>query len=172
MKSTVAKRIFFGLLMTGALAGLLVGEGYLSVHNYFFLSAGFRGIGFTLFVAIILIKAIQEMARLAWAKGMNPAVWLVVPVIMLLVTQPYWSPQDNETLIIFIILFATLFLSAITQGIKYGTQNTLTNLGVTCLMVIYLGIGGWFLVSLRLLGKDSETIWYQVGPLVMFLSCV
>ncbi|MCK4628471.1 MAG: phosphatidate cytidylyltransferase, partial [Sedimentisphaerales bacterium] len=42
----------------------------------------------------------------------------------------------------------------------------------SCLSIIYLGVGGWFLMAIRLIGRSEPGTWGQIGPLVMFLACV
>ncbi len=172
LKSAMARRVVLGTLMSVALAGVLLGEGWLGSRDYFVLSEKFRGIGFALLVMVMLVKAVAELATMARAKGINPVVLVIIPAVMLLVTGPFWSAEESLGLALAGVVFGSLLAAALVQGAKNGTENTLVNLGASCFSVIYLGFGGYFLVAIRLIGRDGGDLWSQAGTVVMFLACV
>jgi len=165
----MAKRIIFGLMMIVALTALLVLDGYLSTH---ILPTRFQGIGFALLVIVILIVALTEISRLAQAKQIKLDLWLIIPVLMLLVTQPFWSGKSAAAPVLAGILLISMLIMALLAGITRGTENIMNLLGMGAFTLIYLGLGGWFLMSLRLLGQTDSSIWGQLGKVVLFLTCV
>lgn len=58
------------------------------------------------------------------------------------------------------------------QGARSGNQGTLANLAVLCFAVLYLGLGGWFIVAIRMVGGSADSAWGQSGAVLMFLACV
>jgi phosphatidate cytidylyltransferase len=94
--------------------------------------------------------------------------------VCLVVLSPYWSgliTDSNETGLGLALLFG-LCVAGVVQAIKFGNPGTLVNLAATCFSTIYLGVGCWFLVSIRLLGRSNDTVFGQVGYLLLFLACV
>ena len=172
LQSVVAKRVFFGAVMILALGTLLAMDGWLSARDCCISSGKLRGIIFVLLLAIVLAKGAEELSRMMRAKGTEPAVWLIIPTIVLLLTQPFWCNKISPAVCWAGILFGSLLTAALVQGIKYRTKNTLTNLSGFCLSIIYLGVGGWFLAAIRLIGTSEPGTWGQIAPLVMFLACV
>ena len=168
----MSKRIIYGFAMIVILAGLLVLEGWLSSRDYFILTEWFRGIDFAGLVALILAGAAVEYLRMARAKGVNAELWVIILAVTALTTIPYWFSGVPGAEHLAMVLFGCLLLGALVQGIKTGTNETLSTLSVTVFGIIYLGLGGFFLVSIRLLGRESSDTWGQIGPVVMFLSCV
>ncbi len=172
LQSVVAKRVFFGTVMILALGAILTVDGWLSAQGYCISSDKLCGIGFVLLLAIVLGLGAEELSRMMRAKGTEPVVWLIIPAIVLLLTQPFWCNEISHSVCWAGILFGSLLTAALVQGIKYRTKNTLANLSGFCLSVVYLGVGGWFLVAIRLIGGSEPDMWGQIAPLVMFLTCV
>jgi len=172
LQSVVAKRVFFGAVMILVLGVLLAVDGWLSAQGYCISSDKLGGIGFVLLLAVVLGLGAEELARMMRARGAEPAVWLIIPTIVLLLTQPFWCKKISPEVCWAGILFGSLLTAALVQGIKYRTKNTLANLSASCLSIIYLGVGGWFLVAIRLIGRSEPGTWGQIGPVVMFLACV
>ena len=178
--STLAQRLLFGALMILAFAGVLIGEGYLACHDYYVLSDWSDGLGLALLAGLLAAGGCAEFVRLAGVKGARPSQVVMIAVIMVLVTQPFWAGRcpggcrpDSIPMGMSLagVLLAGLFAAAVVQG-RQGTDGTLVNLGVCCLGIIYLGLGGWFIVAIRRLGAGEVTIWGQIGGLVTFLACV
>ncbi len=172
LQSVVAKRVFFGAVMILALGAMLTVDGWLSAQGYCISSDKLCGIGFVLLLAVVLGLGAEELSRMMRAKGAEPAVWLIIPTIVLLLTQPFWCSEMSPAVCWAGILFGSLLAAALVHGIKYRTKNTLANLSGFCLSIIYLGVGGWFLVAIRLIGSSEPGTWGQIGPIVMFLTCV
>lgn len=190
LRSTVIKRVFFGTLMIAVLTGLLLADGWLAGRNYFILNKHFQGFLFALIVLVMGCGGAVELARLARGKDIHVPLWLILPAIIMIVLHPFWHPDrlsdniyiwgaglaflesDGAVVSLAAVLLATLLATALYQGIKFGTEKTLANLGFACLAVVYIGLGCYFLVALRLLGQSESSIWGQSGWLIMFLACV
>jgi len=83
-----------------------------------------------------------------------------------------WGGRLNISSFLAFILILSLFFGAWFQARGLGASKTLSNLGLMSFVLIYLGLGGWFLVQIRLIGLCGGTSWEQIGPVVMFLLCV
>jgi len=166
----LAKRLAFGTLMSAALVVVVVGEGWLAARGYFFLPPAGRGVGFAILAALLVAAGGVELHRMAEAKGLSPSLSILVVVPGLLCLEPFlWGEQ---TVWLVLMLFGGMALGALEQGSRWRHQEALGNLGVLMFGVSWLGLGGWFLVHLRLLGRFSEDTLGQVGAVLMFLTCV
>lgn len=180
LQSTLAKRLFFGSIMLAMLIGLIITEGWLSACWVKSPLSGYAGLGFSLVLAAILMVAVLELTRLAKSKDVNIATPTAVLLVVLVVTQPFWSPwimsygQDrwNVSALMAFIFVIGLFTASWRQARHIGISNTLLNIGFTCFLLVYLGLGGWFLVKIRILGLGGASIGRQIGPVIMFLVCV
>jgi phosphatidate cytidylyltransferase len=172
LQSTVSKRIFFGLLMIVSLAVLFAVEGWLASRNYYLPVENLQGIVFAIAVALVGCGGAVEMVSLTANKGYKPCLWVILPSICAIILQPFWSIYTGETASMAGVMMMSLLLAALVQGVKNGTAHTLANLGVSSLIVIYVGTGCYFLVRLRLLGAGSEGVCGQIGAVVLFLASV
>jgi phosphatidate cytidylyltransferase len=175
IQSKLAKRLFFGSILTLAFAGLLVGEGWLAARDYFCLPTSLRGLFFALLACIVADIGCVELRRLALAKGLQPSLAFMILAVSLVILHPFWShiPASEQNIHLLAGLFiALLFLAAMIHACRHGTQDALAHFGFNCFTIIYLGIGMWFLLALRLLQADSPTLWDQSGPVIMFIACV
>lgn len=171
----VAKRILFGALMILILTGWLYLDGRLSSKGL--PSDRLRGFGFAVLVVLLVGRGAIEIRRLIQARQLHVDLRLIVPAIFAMVLQPYWfmsrSGTRHEGLIaVVVILSVSLFLAAFIQAQKFGTDKTMANLGANCFSLIYLGLNGWFLVAIRLLGARAEDFWGQMGAIIMFIAVV
>ncbi len=169
------KRVAFGAFMSILLAVWLYFDGIWSSQS---VPMGvLRGFGFALLVMLFVGRGAVEITRLARAKGLHVDLRLILPAIIAMVFQPYWFYPHNGSrhdglIAVVAVLSVSLFLSAFIQAQKFGTDKTLANLGASCFSLIYLGVNGWFLVAMRLLGVQQESFWGQSGPVIMFLAVV
>ena len=170
LSSTLAKRLFFGTIMTVALAALLLGEGWLACRGYFFLGAWSRGLAFALLAIVFAAGGCIELGRIARAKGFAPSSTIMIVAVISVISSPFWLPQDHAALAG--LLLGALLLAGLAQGFSRGNDGTLANLAVLTLGAIYLGLGCWFVLAIRLLGASSATAWGQSGAVLMFLACV
>ena len=77
-------------------------------------------------------------------------------IIFLIITERYWFTliglPRTSLAHVGILLMMALYLGGIWQGLRHGIVNVLQRVGVMCLAVIYMGLGGWFVVKIRQLG--------------------
>ncbi|MCK5272508.1 MAG: hypothetical protein KAJ52_08015, partial [Sedimentisphaerales bacterium] len=113
LQSVVAKRVFFGAVMILALGAMLTVDGWLSAQGYRISSDKLCGIGFVLLLAVVLGLGAEELSRMMRAKGAEPAVWLIIPTIVLLLTQPFWCSEMSPAVCWAGILFGSLLAAAL-----------------------------------------------------------
>jgi len=173
------KRVFFGALMILFFSALLVFEGWLSCRNYISDRGDWAGIGIALLVVVIAGLGGLELSQFGRAKNIEPPTPIIIVFIILIITEPFWSNSISASpkvlpgqAVLALVLLLGLFLAAIYKAIRSGTQNTMIQLGLACFAIIYLGLGGWFILQIRLLGRGGDTIWSQIAPIVVFLTCV
>jgi len=160
-------------------SALLVFEGWLSCRNYFMDRGDWAGVGIALLAVILVGLGGWELCQFARAKTIEPPTPIMIVFIILIITEPFWSDSilaSKNVLpgqaVLALVLLLGLFLAAVYKGIRTGTQNTMIQLGLACFSIIYLGLGGWFIVQIRLLGRQGDTVWSQIAPIVVFLTCV
>jgi phosphatidate cytidylyltransferase len=179
LRSTLNRRVFFGSLMIVFFAALFVTEGWLSCRNYFLPRLNLAGLAFALLVVLFAGLGCSELGRIARAKGFDPHVPIMILLVVVIITQPFWMlsvcptcPISSSQALLPLLLMVCLFLAAFFKALAGGSQNSLISLSLSCFAIIYLGLGCWFVLQIRLLGGARDTIWGQIGPLVMFLACV
>jgi len=179
MNSKVPTRVFYGAIMIALLAGLL----YLDWRIEGRLRTGSRGTDaprqspfYCLPTALILlaltVKAFCELRRLARASGAKilPSVGLIAAAG--LATFPYWygllstragaDPFRQSPPVLTFLCLAVVGVCA-EQMIRHRTANALPNIAATLLAVLYLGVGGALILTIRMIA---------IVPLVMFLAAV
>lgn len=156
------------------LGGLLAGEGGWAAQNYGGLPSVYRGLLISLLAAGLTAGGAVELCRMARAKGFDPPRIAMLLTIFALMLSPFFSDAlaGEKSFWFTLILFAGLALAALRQGFIKRNENALANLGIYALGVIYLGIGGFFLVQIRLLGRMNNTWAGQTEYLILFLACV
>ena len=171
--SKLTQRLLFGTIMTLALTALLILDAYLGTRNYFFTRPNMAGLGFTILVAIFAAAAAVELRNLARTKGWSPPLLLMMITAALVAAHPLWSTWLNlPATSLAAIFFAALLLAALSQARKKTNQHALANFACLCFATIYLGLGCWFLVSIRLLGAPADDVIGQLAPAAMFLATV
>jgi len=171
--STLARRLFFGTIMTVAMAAALVADGYLSCRDYFLLPPSARGLGFCLIALFFIAGGCRELYRIAGHRGHRPSLPLMIVLSIALAAHPLWRGwlAGPSSACLPGVMMAGLFLAALAH-IPRGAPGAVGSLAITCLSAVYLGLGGWFVMAIRLLGADSLTTWGQIAALAMFLACV
>ncbi len=172
LKSTVTTRVVFGLLMGASLIGLLIGEGWAASRDYFFMDGRYRGLFFAIIVGVVGCCGAVELSRLLGVKGVKVPLILVIAAILAAVLSPLWSKSGRGLEDMATVILGYLLLAGIYQGVKIGVTDTIVNLGGGCFMIIYLGLGCYFLTALRLLGANADTIIGQSGWILLFLATV
>lgn len=167
--STVTKRIFFGSLMAIALVGGVLGEGYLASQMT---NPRYRGLVFAMIVGVTGCCGLVEFARLCRSKQCSPPLFMMIAALFLVVLVPFWGYQRDGAICVAGVFSGLMMVSGLYQGFKYGTKGTILNLSVALFGVIYLGLGCYFLVQIRLIGRPEEHLWGQIAPVIMFLACV
>ncbi|MBI9018608.1 MAG: phosphatidate cytidylyltransferase [Phycisphaerae bacterium] len=172
IKSKVGKRLFFGSIMVGSIAGLLTFEAYAAAQNYFGMDPKYRGLFFAIILSLVALGGTAELAKLAAKKSLNlcfvPTGFAIIAIILC----PFWAPKGFASEALAAALMAGMFLMALNQGLKKGTANTINNLAAASLAMIYLGLGSYFIISIRCLGASADSAWPQIQYVVMFLATV
>ena len=168
------KRLVFGAVLSVVLVGILVGEGWLSVGGYLS-DAGAAGCGFAVIAALLSAVACIELWRLVLPGRLSILSLMTTGAVMLIVTQPCWSGYvagDTNAELMAGLLIGLFLLICLAQGIVGGVRGVISNLGLSCLSMLYLGLGMWFVVMIRKLGGQAPTLWGQIGLVTMFIVCV
>jgi len=169
LKSTIAKRVVFGLGMIFVLAWLLVGEGWVSWR---FFAERYEGLLFAVMVTVASFGGAAELARLVRNRGVHLSLWVIFPGLALVILHRFWVPEGVQGPCLAGAIMCVLLAGGVQQAIKNGVKDTILNLGGICFSLIYLGLGCFFIVEIRLLGRGSVGIAGQIGAVVMFLACV
>lgn len=165
----LVKRLFFGGVMIAALVVLLMCDGYFSC----FAEGGwFRGVIFGVLVACMTCWGSVELGRLGACVGAKLPLAVVIIGVGAVVLEPFWGYGLWHGEAIAGAVLATMLIGGVVHAVKHGTAGALAAFGMICFSVVYLGIGGWFVVRIRLLGVSSGSPWGQVGGVVMFLASV
>lgn len=171
IQSKVGKRIFFGSLLTVGFASLLLGEGWLAARDYYCLPASLRGLPFALLACLLAGPACLELRQLAALKGLKTSLFFMIFTVFCIILLPFYS-SFTAFCSPFAILLALIFLAAMAHACRCGTAGTIAHLSVISFAAIYLGLGMYFLLALRLLNPSASSAWGQSGPLLMFLATV
>lgn len=157
------QRLFFGAVMIGALLGLL----YLDDRFAGPLDLGARvirheGAIVTLILAVLCVVGTIEFARIAEAAGHNALRLWAAFSNYLLVLLPYFthngllgnamSPTSHSSWLV-TWLVVTLFGTCALVAARQRTEHAVSDISVTVLMVLYLGVLPTYLLRLRLEGS-------------------
>jgi phosphatidate cytidylyltransferase len=174
LNSKLAMRVILGLGMIISLGAVLAVEGWTASRDYFFLPAYWRGAGFAVLTSIFVLMGCREYFYLCRTKDYEPPYWVMIAGILLLVWQPYWGwIMGGDSGVALSAVAAAVILAAGGVLVARGrTDGAIGNLAAAGFGVIYLGLGGWFWVRIRLLGHDGKGFWEPIQYVVMFLACV
>ena len=194
--NNLLKRIFFGAVLTVFFGFFLVFEGWLSCRGYFAgasLARPLAGLGVGLLVLILAVTGCVELAGLAGAKDRGVFLPATVAPVVLLLSQPFvhealgggaagggaaWGGALGGGALAggltepMVVLLGCLFLAGIIHVLRFGTRGAIGQLGFHSLALLYMGLGCWLVLAIRLLGRPSQTAMGQAGYLLLFLGCV
>ena len=159
--------------MTVAMAAVVAADGYLSCRDYFVLGPAARGLGFCLVAVFFVAGGTLELYRIASAKRLHPSLPMMLIVSVAVATHPLWGCRlgNSSAAILAAVMLAGLFFTAVGCAGR-GNADAVGSMACTCLGAVYLGLGVWFVVAIRLLCTDAEGAWGQIGAVAMFLACV
>ena len=176
LSSKHGKRLFFGTVIVLTFTVLLVVEAWLARENYFVAaeSLPMAGVGIALLTTVLSGIGCVELWRLARAQGLAPPLGLMILAVVAVATEPLWRPWYSlpDAALPGALLGISLLLAGLWQGFRRGNEGALGNLAFVCFSTIYLGLGSWFILQVRLLGASSATLAGQVAPLATFLVTV
>ncbi|MCU0913521.1 MAG: phosphatidate cytidylyltransferase [Planctomycetes bacterium] len=159
-------RLLFGTLMTVFLVGILLLDGWLDGS----LTAStdddrpIRATILAVLIAVVLCLGGIEFSRLAAAKGymvLNPVAMIG---LALLATLWYWPQFVAAAPNTFLPLLLALLLAAmlLQQQIRHGVNGVLANCGVSCFLLLYLGLLGAFVLGIRVDGGPWEVLVFAL----------
>ncbi len=161
-------RLFFGTLITILFTALIILGGWLdgSITSTLEDDKPIQATVLLILIAILIIPAQLEFAALAGTKKIN--VFKIVSILssFLFASTWYWPQLFDISLQLYLFfLLAFSFLALLmNQYFCYGTSNVLTNCGVSCFSIIYLGLFSGFCLAIRI----DMGIW----PFLMFVFVV
>lgn len=149
-------RLLFGTLMTVLLVGLVLFDSWLD-GSLTASTADNKPVQATLLMgvlAIVLSLGGIELSRLAASKGLavlNPSAGIG---LALLATTWYWPqlvqvPQNACFLLAVTVVLAAMLLQ---QHFQHGNGGALSNCGISCFSMLYLGLLGSFILGIRIDG--------------------
>ncbi len=165
----LARRVFFGLIMAACLLGLLIGEAWLSAIK---LPLPFRGIGFGIIAGLLGCVAMNELLDMMRDGKFMLVGWVMFVGMMAGTTIPFWVPQQYAMVGLGGVMAMILLVAALCQGMLLGPDAAFRHLGFVSFATIYLVIGFFFMVSIRLLGVNGSGWAGQMGPVVTYLAIV
>ncbi|MDY6914072.1 MAG: phosphatidate cytidylyltransferase [Planctomycetota bacterium] len=167
------RRILFGTALIAATAGLLYPDWRLEQAAVHGLSQAGDGaaivLGLPLAVACLLLTATAfvELVRLAAGAGTELLRLSGLVGAATLATLPFWWQFTVRSLsgdVVLLTIGLTVLAVFAEQMIRSGTGDAMRRVGCTFLAVLYLGIGGAMILTIRLT--------WGVPVLVLFLAAV
>ncbi len=166
--------MIIGSGLTLLLVGLLALEGRASLS----FDSMWQGSLFTGVFAVLACLGTWEFLTLARQKVGRAGLVIPLAGVFALVSLRFWAAAAGLPLqhwaVLGIVMAVFLFAAAIRQARVIGITGALENLGLTCLTLVYLGIGGMFVVEIRLLGNSwaSYNLLGQASLVFWFLITV
>jgi len=161
-------RLLFGTLMTVLFTALVVFDGWLdgSLTTSGPDARQIRATVLMLLVGVVIGLGGMEFSALAAARGLvvlNPAS---VIGLILLATAWYWSQVCNVSLGVIVLFVAAFTLAGVffQQHVRFGVDGVLANCGISCFMLMYLGLLPAFVLGIRI----DKGLW----PTLMFFFAV
>jgi len=117
-------------------------------------------------IAVIMGLGGVELSNLAAARGLvilNPAS---VIGLVLLATAWYWPQVFHVSLGVYLLFVAAFTLAGVflQQHARFGVDGVLANCGISCFMLMYLGLLAAFVLGIRI----DRGLW----PTLMFFFAV
>jgi phosphatidate cytidylyltransferase len=149
-------RLLFGTLMTALLVGLVLLDSLLD-GSLTASTADNSPVQATLLaalLAVVLSLGGIELSRLASGKGLVVLNPVAIIGVALLATAWYWPglihvSQSQYLLLVIVLALAALLLQ---QHLQLGNDGALCNCGISCFMMLYLGLLGGFVLAIRIEG--------------------
>ncbi len=125
-----------------------------------------QGTIFCALIALLIIPAQLELAKLAAAKNLKIFIPFSITASILFAGTWYWQQliEIRPQIYLFSLSAFTLLGLLFTQYIRYGTSAVLANCGANYFSIIYLGLLSAFCVAVR--------IDFGLWPLLMFVFVV
>jgi len=161
-------RLLFGTLMIILLVGLAVFDGWLD-GSLTASTADNSRVQATLLAAVLVVTLSLggiELSNLAAGKGLVVLNPIAAIGLVLVATTWYWPQfiqvsQGMYLLLVLAFMLAGMFLQ---QHFRLGNDGALSNCGISCFSVLYLGLSGAFVLGIRI----DEGPW----AVLMFISVV
>jgi phosphatidate cytidylyltransferase len=163
-------RIFSAILMTAFFGGLTVLDGWFdgSATASMVDDKPVQGTLLAILLAVVLVLAVVEFARLVASKGLTVFVPVCVGGVVLVSTTwywPQWFPIEPHLYLMLVVAF--FLMAALWQQCRcQGTMGVLGNCGVNCLAIAYLGVLGAFILAIRV-----EMGLWEVLMVVCVVKC-
>jgi len=161
-------RLFSGTLMTVFFTTVAILDGWLdgSLTPTVADDIPVQGTITTILIALLVIAAQSELAKLATSKGLILFKSFSTVASVLLATGWYWAQFFKISFgdclpLLLAFLLAALFLY---QYCSHGTRSVLANCGTNCFSILYLGLLGGFVTAVR--------IDFGLWQLLMFIFVV
>ena len=145
-------RLIFGTLMIIAFVGLMLADGWLDGSLSQSLPyKPIQGTALCIFVVLLAIPAVRELAKLARVKEFRVFLPIVTAASILVAATPYIKQLINipSDLYLALILVLSLFAVLIYQAKWYGTSGVIGNCGASFFAIIYLGLLSSFVIAIR-----------------------
>ena len=182
MNSKVMKRIVFGVILIAATTALLWFDWWLGQAQI--CSSGgstwkeFHPLASLPLLAVscvLIVFAFREIRHLAHDAGVELLGFTGILGALALASSYYWFPIASQLLLdanvrmrdlasVQMLMMAVLFIAFFEQMICFRVEDALRRIGCTMLAVLYLGLGGLYILSIR------KT--YGVDMFVVFLVAV
>jgi phosphatidate cytidylyltransferase len=161
-------RLLFGTLMLLLLTGLVIFDGWLDGSLTASVADDRQVQATVLMVLVAIVVALggMEFSALAAAKGLailNPAALIG---LVLLTTAWYWPQILHVSIGTYLLSVAALTLAGmfLQQHARSGVDGVLANCGISCFMLMYLGMLPAFVLGIRI----ERGLW----PTLMFFFAV
>ena len=147
-------RLLFGTLMAILLVGLVLFDGWLD-GSWTETTSDNRPVQATLLTVLLAVPLSLggiELSRLAAGKGLAVLNPITAVGLVLVGTTWYWPQfipisQSMYLLLALALLLAAMFLQ---QHFLLGNDGALANCGISCLVLLYLGLLGAFVLGIRI----------------------
>lgn len=125
-----------------------------------------QGTLLVILIALLIIPAQLELARLAAAKRHKVLTPVSIVISILLSSAWYWLQivQVSPLHCLFLLLAFSVLGLLLYQYIAWGTEGVLANCGASCFSIMYLGLFSGFILAVR--------IDFGLWPMLMFAFVV
>jgi phosphatidate cytidylyltransferase len=154
--SMLKYRLLFGTLLVVLVVGVILFDAWLD-GSLTASPADNRPVQATLLAGVLVVFLVLggiELARLAAARGLVVLNPVAVLGIALLATAWYWPQFFPVSASAYVLWVGAFVLAALLwqQHLRFGNDGALSNCGVSCLSMLYLGLLGAFILGIRIDG--------------------